>query len=264
MDVEGCRCLVIGGSRHLGRRLALSLSAAGAHVAVSSRSAEGALATCRALEAAGHSAAAVTGDVSTSADASRLVRAAAEALGGLDALVFAASGPFQPHPPQELSEQDWNASMDVLARGLLFVAQAARQQFLAKRQPEDTLDARDPAPKPAPPPDLGVIVALTDVAAVQPWAAFAAHCAAKAAELMLVRVLAKAWAAEGIRVCGVAPGPVDLPDDEHRAASVKAAEHLPAGRLVDPEDVAAAVLLCITSAALTGANLPVDGGALLR
>ncbi len=80
---------------------------------------------------------------------------------------------------------------------------------------------------------------------------------------MLVRVLAKAWAAEGIRVCGVAPGPVDIADDPRREASERAAARTPLGRLSLPSEIAAAVKLCISSAAMTGVNLPVDGGALL-
>ena len=56
-----------------------------------------------------------------------------------------------------------------------------------------------------------------------PSAAFAGHGAAKAAQIALVGSLAKAWAGDGVRVCGVAPGPVDLPDDPRRAATLGAA-----------------------------------------
>jgi pteridine reductase len=184
------------------------------------------------------------------------VRAAAAALGGLDAVVFAASGAFEPRPPEAIGEHEWDTSMDVLARGLFFVAQAAHEQFLT--QPGAAASSASAVP------ERGVIVALTDVGAVQPWAAFAAHCAAKAAQLMLVRTLAKAWAGDGIRVCGVAPGPVDLTDDLRREASARAAAQLPSGRLIRPQDVAAVVELCITTSGMTGTNVMVDGGALLR
>jgi meso-butanediol dehydrogenase / (S,S)-butanediol dehydrogenase / diacetyl reductase len=256
VDLEGCRCLVIGGSRHLGRELALSIAAAGGAVIVSSRSVESTPGTVSAVETLGQRAAAVAGDVGTRLDAHHLVRAAAQPFGGLDAVVFSASGPFEPHPPQDVDEQVWDASMDVIARGLLFVAQAARDQFLSQT----------PRPVTGPAPagvERGVIVAVTDILAEKPWAAFAAHCAAKAAQVMLVRVLAKAWTAEGVRVCGVAPGPVDIGDDPRREASERAAAHTPLGRLVLPSEVAAAVKLCVSSAAMTGVNVRVDGGALL-
>jgi NAD(P)-dependent dehydrogenase (short-subunit alcohol dehydrogenase family) len=256
VDVNGCRCLVVGGSRHLGRELALSLAAAGAAVIVSSRVAQSAQATAATAEGHGDRAAAVMGDVGTRLDAHHLVLAAAKPFGGLDAVVFAASGPFEPRPPREVDEQAWDASMDVVARGLLFVAQAARDQFLSQqlRPGSGPAAARQ---------ERGVIVAVSDVLAMTPVAAFAAPGGAKAAQLMLVRVLAKAWAAEGVRVCSVAPGPVDLDDDPRREASERAAARTPLGRLVPPSEVAAAVKLCLASTAMTGVGVQVDTGALL-
>jgi NAD(P)-dependent dehydrogenase (short-subunit alcohol dehydrogenase family) len=257
VDLNGCRCLIVGGSRHLGRALALELAAAGASVVVSSRLLQQAQAAAAAVTAQGGRAAAVAGDVGARVDAHHLVRAAAQPFGGLDAMIYTASGPFEPHPPHEVDEQAWDASMDVIARGLLFSAQAARDQFLSQQPEPDGGSA---------PPRLerGVIVAVTDVLAVKPEAAFAAHCAAKAAELMLVRVLGKAWAAERIRVCAVAPGPIDLDDDPRREASERAAARTLLGRLVPASEVAAAIRLCLTSTTMTGVSVQVDGGALLR
>ncbi len=108
-----------------------------------------------------------------------------------------------------------------------------------------------------------MIVALTDVLGAAPSAAFAAHGAAKAAQIMLVASLAKAWARDGVRVCGVAPGPIDLPDDPRREATLRAAARSASGRPVAPAEVARAVRFVIACDALTGVNLPVDGGALL-
>lgn len=268
MKIEGSRCLVVGGARGLGRQLALSLAADGAPVAVSSRSMAAAEAVRDELLERGARAAAVAGEVSTSSDARHLVAQAAAALGGVDAVVFAASGPFQPRPPQDVSEQEWAASMDVIARGFLFVAQAARARFLQQAQlaadDVSVAPARRPDEPQSLPAERGVVVAITDIGAVQPWGAFAAHCAAKAAQLMLVRALAKAWATDGVRVCGVAPGPVDLRDDPRREASERAAARLTHGRLVRPEEVASAVRFCIATPSMTGGHVTVDGGALLR
>jgi NAD(P)-dependent dehydrogenase (short-subunit alcohol dehydrogenase family) len=257
VDLDGCRCLIVGGSRHLGRALALEMATAGAAVVVSSRLLQSAQTTAAVVEAQGGRAAGVAGDVGTRLDAHHLVRAAAQPFGGLDAVVFAASGPFEPQLPQEVDEQAWDGSMDVLARGLLFSAQAAREQFISQPPRPDA----DKAPAK---PERGVIVAVTDVLAVRPEAAFAAHCSAKAAQLMLVRVLGKAWAAEGVRVCAVAPGPIDLDDDPRREASERAAARTLLGRLVPPAEVAAAIRLCITTTTMTGVSVQVDGGALLR
>jgi pteridine reductase len=100
---------------------------------------------------------------------------------------------------------------------------------------------------------------LEDVAAYQPWPSFSAHCAAKAAQAMLTRVLARALAPEA-RVVGVAPGPVAVePGSEaHRAAETEL------GRVGSPDDVAGAVLFLAAADFVTGSTLVVDGGRLLQ
>jgi 3-oxoacyl-[acyl-carrier protein] reductase len=173
------------------------------------------------------------------------VNEAAVALGGLDGLVYAASGPFVPTPPERLDEASWDASLDTIAKGFFFAALAARAQFVA------------------PPVAGGVIVAITDYLGLQPWTAFAAHGAAKAAQIHLVKELARAWTAAGIRVCGVAPGPVDLADDEHRAATLRAAAKVASERLVAVGDIGAAVRFCLETDGITGVNVVVDNGSLV-
>jgi len=247
VNVSGARILVVGGVHRLGRVLALDLAAHGAAVCVSSRSAgDEAEAQVSALRAAGApQAAVVTGDVRVPAAAASLVADGAMALGGLDGLVYAASGPFVPTPPESVDEASWDASLDTIAKGFFFAACAARERFLGGRAAG------------------GVIVAITDCMGLQPWAAFAAHGAAKAAQIHLVKELARAWTLDGVRVCGVAPGPVDLEDDEHRAATLRTAAKLTAERLVAPADIGAAVRFCLQTDAVTGVNIVVDNGSLV-
>ena len=140
----------------------------------------------------------------------------------------------------------------MIARGFFVAACAARERFV------DGTTARR-----ADEPTRGVIVALTDVLGVVPSAAFAGHGAAKAAQIMLVASLAKAWAPDGVRVCGVAPGPLDLPDDPRREATLRAAARTAIGHPVSPAEIARAVRFVIACDALTGVNLPVEGGTLL-
>jgi 3-oxoacyl-[acyl-carrier protein] reductase len=262
MKLDGARCLVIGGARRLGAVIALDLAAHGADVAVGSRSAQsGATETCAAIRDLGRRAATVTGDVAAPSGAAGLVAAAAEALGGLDVLVYAASGPFRPAPPQDIEPRDWQASFDVLARGFFAAACAAHERFVGNGAGGGE-DAAAPGTAEGA-ATRGVIVALTDVLGMAPSAAFAAHGAAKAAQIMLVASLAKAWARDGVRVCGVAPGPIDLADDPRREATLRAAARSASGRPVAPGEVARAVMFMIDCDALTGVNLPVDGGALL-
>jgi pteridine reductase len=178
------------------------------------------------------------GDLAQVETARWLVERAAEELGGLDLLVNAAGDGFEPKPVAELTEDDWDAAFGATAKGSFFVTQAAAPYLRESR---------------------GCVVMIEDVAAYQPWPSFAAHCAAKAAQAMLTRVLARALAPE-IRVCGVAPGPVAVePEQEER----RAAETL-LGRVGSPDDVAAAVAYLAGADFVTGSTLVVDGGRSLQ
>jgi pteridine reductase len=178
------------------------------------------------------------GDLSKVDEARALVAQAVEELGDLDLLVNAAGEGFVPKAVDELTEDDWDAAFGATAKGSFFVTQAAAPYLRESR---------------------GCVVMIEDVAAYQPWPSFAAHCAAKAAQAMLTRVLARALAPE-IRVCGVAPGPVAVePEQEER----RAAETL-LGRVGSPDDVAAAVAYLAGADFVTGSTLVVDGGRSLQ
>jgi pteridine reductase len=178
------------------------------------------------------------GDVSKVDEARALVERTVGALGGLDLLVNAAGEGFVPNPVEELTEADWDKAFGATAKGSFFVTQAAAPQLRSSR---------------------GCVVMIEDVAAYEPWPSFAAHSAAKAAQAMLTRVLARALAPE-VRVCGIAPGPVavDPEQDERRAAETLL------GRVGSPGDVAAAVVYLAGASFVTGTTLIVDGGRLLQ
>lgn len=193
------------------------------------------------LEAEGHAVVAAgraDGDLRSASAARELVERAAADLVGLDLVVHAASEGFAPTPVDEVTEEGWDAAFGATAKGAFFVAQAAAPHLRRSR---------------------GTVIMVEDVAAYQPWPSFAPHCAAKAAQAMLTRVLAKALAPE-VRVCGIAPGPVAVASDqvERRAAETVL------GRVGSPEDVAQAVLYLAGAEFVTGATLAVDGGRLLQ
>jgi pteridine reductase len=179
------------------------------------------------------------GDLADPAAARALVERAADELGGLDLVVHAAGEGFEPRPVAEVSEEHWDQAFGVTAKGSFFVAQAAAPHL-----------ARS---------GLGLLVLLEDVAAYQPWPSFVPHCAAKSAQAMLTRALARALAPD-VRVCGIAPGPVAvLSGQEERRAAETAL-----GRIGTPEDVAGAVAYLVEAPFVTGTSLVVDGGRLLR
>jgi NAD(P)-dependent dehydrogenase (short-subunit alcohol dehydrogenase family) len=254
MMIAGARILVVGGVRRLGRELALDLARHGAAVCVSSRTAgpESAALANDLWTAGAGAAAAIVGDVNEPGGGAALIEGAVAALGGLDGLLYAVSGPFVPTAPQNIDEASWDASFDANAKGFFFTACAAHAEFVRAATPDAARAGH-----------AGVIVALTDYLGLQPWANFAAHGAAKAAQIHLVKELARAWAVDGVRVCGVAPGPVDLKDDEHRAATLRAAAKAAAPWLVAASDVGRAVRFCFATDGATGINVPVDNGSLL-
>jgi NAD(P)-dependent dehydrogenase (short-subunit alcohol dehydrogenase family) len=178
------------------------------------------------------------GDLRTRAGAASLATNALDRLGGLELVVHAAGAGFAPKPIDEVTEEDWDAAMGVTAKGTFFLAQAVAPALRESN---------------------GVLVILEDVASFQAWPSFAAHCAAKAAQAMLTRVLARALA-PGVRVCGIAPGSVAVePGQEER----RAAETL-LGRIGTPADIAEAVMFLTGANFVTGTTLVVDGGRLLK
>ena len=209
MRVAGARVLVTGGARRLGRAIALGLGERGAQVAFSyHRSSLDARATAAALAAAGAGGHAIAADLSDGLAARRAVQEAVSALGGLDVLVHAAAGGFTPCDPMEVEPELVAEALGATVTGGFFCAQEARRAMGS----------------------AGVIVNITDVAALEAWPLFAPHAAAKAALAQLTRSLARAFAPE-VRVCAVAPGPVLLPDgsDEEQHAAARGAHR--AGRL---------------------------------
>ena|SRR5688500_2407827 len=178
------------------------------------------------------------GDLARAQAASTLVERAVAELGGLDVVVNGASAGFEPKPFDDVSEEEVDAALGATVKGSFFVTQAAAPYL---RQSH------------------GLVVMLEDVAAYQPWPLFAAHCAAKAAQAMLTRTLARALA-PGVRVCGVAPGPVAVePGQEER----RAAETV-LGRVGSADDVAGAILYLAGAEFVTGTTIVVDGGRLLQ
>jgi NAD(P)-dependent dehydrogenase (short-subunit alcohol dehydrogenase family) len=178
------------------------------------------------------------GDLRRPDEARRLVSGAVAELGGLDLVVAAAGGGFVPTPLEAVTEEEWDAALDVTAKGTFFLAQAAA-----------------PALREA----HGALVIVEDVASFQPWTSFGPHSAAKAAQAMLTRLFARALAPE-VRVCGIAPGPVAVePGQEER----RAAETL-LGRVGSPADIAEGVLYLAGAGYVTGTTLVVDGGRLLK
>lgn len=178
------------------------------------------------------------GDVADAAAAAELVERAVDELGGLDVVVNGASAGFTAKRFEDVTESDVDEALGATVKGSFFVTQAAAPHLRATG---------------------GLVVMIEDVGAYQPWPSFAAHCAAKAAQAMLTRVLARALAPE-VRVCGIAPGPVAVAADEEERRAAETA----LGRIGSPDDVAGAIAYLARARFVTGTTIVVDGGRLLQ
>lgn len=239
MEITGRVALVTGGARRLGKAFSLGLAEAGADVVVNYHSSEDeARATVAEIEKLGRRAVAVQADVSNAGDIARLVAETEGAFGRLDILVNSAST-FERTPVADITEEEWDRVLATNLKAPFLLSQAAAP--LLRRN------------------DGGVIINITDLSALQPWAYYAHHAVSKAGLLHLTRVLARALAPE-IRVNAIAPGTVLPPDDPD--AHDGGGRHVVA-REGRPEDVVAALLHLVRSDFVTGENLVVDGGRLL-
>lgn len=240
------RILLTGASKGIGRAVALRLARSGNSLALcaSSMSADllSIVAECR---DGGAEAEALAGDLSSGASPARLVAGAVEQFGGLDAVISNA-GIVAPGPLASLEEVAWDSIFSVNVRSAWLLAKAAYPQLRDTR---------------------GAFVAVASMSGVEPYPGTGAYSPSKAALIMLVRVLAQEWAADGIRVNAISPGlfetamtaPIYADAERRRAREALVPMH----RIGQPErDLAglAEFLISADAVYLTGQNILVDGG----
>jgi 3-oxoacyl-[acyl-carrier protein] reductase len=243
--LTGCVALVTGGSRGIGRAIALRLAGAGARVAIAYRSdAAAAEDVVRRVRELGGAASAVQADVGTAAGAAAAVAAAVDEFGQLDALVNNA-GITRDGLVLRMKEADWDAVIQTNLKSAFLCTQAAARSLL--RSPR------------------GRVVNVSSVAGVMGNAGQANYAAAKAGMIGLTKSLAREFAGRAVTVNAVAPGFVET---DMTAALVsgevgqRLVEQIPLRRLGTPEDVAALVHYLVSEDAsyVTGQVLHVDGG----
>ncbi|MSO47546.1 MAG: SDR family oxidoreductase [Thermoleophilia bacterium] len=235
MELDGARMLVCGGGRRLGRAIAEDLGQAGCHVAISSRGQ-----STPVTVQPGRQSAALVADLADPHQAHSLVVAAADALAGLDGIVYAAGGAFTPTPLNEVTPALVEEALGSIVRGLLFVAQSA-QAVLS---------------------DGGSLVVIGDVAAVRGWPSYLPHSAAKGAQRTLVSGLARSLAPRH-RINLIHPGTVLPPEGSDAASLARITDRIPLGRIGTPADITSAVRYLLSADFVTGTELVVDGGRLV-
>ena len=246
-DFTGRRVVVAGGSRGIGRAIALGFAAAGADVSICARGAEALEDTRRDIAGLGRNAHAASCDLGDGLAVQRYVDEAAAALGGIDVLVNNASA-FGLGD----AEDDWAGSFQVDVMAMVRASHAALPALRARPG--------------------GSIVHISSIAGLRPSARAAAYGAAKAAMIHYTSSQAAQVAREGIRVNCIAPGSIEFPGglwDERRrrgdALYDRTLASIPFGRLGGPDEIADVALFLASHGArwVTGQTVVVDGGQLL-
>ncbi|MHC4944443.1 MAG: enoyl-[acyl-carrier-protein] reductase FabL [Planctomycetota bacterium] len=245
IDLSGKNALVTGGSRGIGRAIAVRLAEAGARVAINyARNTAAAEETAQMIRDAGSEAMTFKVNLGKREKVHDMCDRIGDAFEGrLDVLVSnAATGVIK--PAMELTEHHWNFTMGINAGIFLHLVQHAREMM----------------------PEGGSVVAVSSLGALRAIPLYAAVGSSKAALESLVRHLAIELAANKIRINAVSAGVVDTDalkhfpnrDDLIGNSQVKT----PAGRLTSPDDVADVVLFMVSPLAkmIIGQTVTVDGG----
>jgi 3-oxoacyl-[acyl-carrier protein] reductase len=248
IDLAGRKAIVTGGSRGVGRAVALMLGRAGAHVGISyqSRRAD-ADAVVAELQRMGVQGWAEAGDLAHASEAERLFERAQREFGTLDIFVGNA-GLWEPAtvPLGEMSDAQWRRTMGVNLDSIFYTTRAAIRMIN----------------------DHGRIVLISSTAGQRGEANHGDYAASKGAIISLVKGLCVELAPRDITVNGVAPGWVDtematLPYAEGGRTRIEAG--IPLGRVASADDVAGPVLFLCSPLArhITGEILNVNGGSVL-
>ena len=242
-DLKGKTALVTGSTSGIGKATAIALAARGAHVLVVGRDEQRAKDVVAEIEGSGGSATFRLTTLSDLESARDLVEWATEAGGGHVDILVNNAGVALLGPSSAATEAEFDETFALNVKVPFFLVAALAPAMAARGQ--------------------GAIVSTSTMVASFGQPGMAIYGASRAA----LELLTKAWAAEygprGVRVNAVAPGPTRTPmNDAYGDMPQRFAALAPAGRVAEPEEIAAAIAYLASDEAsfIHGATIPVDGG----
>lgn len=253
MRLKNKVAIITGGSRGVGRAVALTLAREGADIVVASR--HPANQTTRAVQELGRASFWAKVDVSRAEDVEKMTSQTLQQFGKIDILVNSAAV-FVLAKVVDMTEEQWDFVLDVNAKGMFLCCRAVGREMVRRNAG-------------------GKIVNISSNAGLVGYANYSAYCASKWAVLGFTQSLAKELAPFRINVNAICPGDVDtdMLQDEigkiARARSVSEEEvrqeklrSIPMGKFASPEDIANLTLFLVSdeSSHITGGFIKVTGG----
>ncbi|SDI47550.1 glucose 1-dehydrogenase [Desulfosporosinus hippei] len=247
LSLEGKVALVTGGSRGIGKAIALTLADAGADVVVSSRKLEDLKLVANEIRGMGRRALAVTAHGRESEDIRNLVETIKNEFGRIDILVNNAATNPAMGPIVDMEERMYDQIMDTNLKGYTLLSQLAAKSMISQGG--------------------GAIVNIASILGVTPGYGLGLYSISKAAIIMLTKSMAKELGEHNIRVNGIAPGYVQTTFSKalwsNEAMMKEKLKDIPLKRIAQPEEVGRTVLFLVSeaSAYVTGQTIIMDGGA---
>ena len=244
-SLSGKVALVTGGSRGIGKAIAIGLAKFGADVAVTSRKLPDLEEVATEIRGLGRRSMAVATHVGRMDEINNLVPKVKDKLGRIDILVNNAATNPTMDQAIDIEERAWDSIMNLNLKGLFFLSQAVAR--LMKEQGE------------------GKIINVASVAGITPDI-LPVYSISKAGVIMATKVMAQQWAQHNIRVNAIAPGLTKTRFSEalwsNSAVLQGALERIPLQRVAEPDEMVGAVIFLASDASsyVTGHVLVVDGG----
>jgi len=247
-DLKGKIAIITGARRGMGKSHALTLAKAGAKVVVSDISLEDCEKVVEEIQKMKGEALAIKCDVGKKAEVDEMVKKTVERFGKIDILVNNA-GICQFKPFLELTEQDWDKTLNINLKGYFLCAQAAAKEMLKQKS--------------------GAIINIASIAMGQVGVGFptlAHYTASKGGIVGMTETLALELAPYNIRVNTISPGAIETPMVDPLKTDPKTMEatlaRIPMHRMGRAEEVANLVLFLASdeSSYMTGSNIVIDGG----